>query len=928
MNGSDLPHTVETRARREAPMVGRAHELATIVQLIDRARAGRGGVLVIAGEAGLGKTRLLTAATSDVDGFAILRAVGVQSEMRLGFAAVQQLVAPPADRIDSLPHPQARALRAALGLAEEAVSERYLVSLAVLTLITTAAATGPPLLVVVDDVQWLDDESAAALGFLGRRLREDRVCVLLAVREPVDIHRNFDGLPIMALESLSHDDSITVLEWMAGSELDGDVRERILNDAAGNPLAIEEFALGLTAEQARGDSPLPDLLPVDRRWEVHFGRIVAGLPPPTRELLLTIAAQPQRDDDLTWRAGRALAFDDAAIAAAHANGVLRPGTLEYRHPLIRAAVYQGAEAADRRRVHAALAGACDPEQQSAQRAWHRAAAALLPDEDIAAELERAAKRAADRGGASTAAALLERATAMTPDAASAAVRHLSAATAAMSSGGVVRARGHVDRALRDLQAPMLRARALQLKGMIDFLSSDGSSGESIVAVVDAARALAAHDVHAARDVMLDAIVMARILGETSPMSLAEVARVARTFTLGVDDEPTTTDLVLDGVAELFTDGLAPAAPAIRRGLAAVLADPEARRNPRLLSRSCSLALALGDHHALRALATGCADVCRELGDFRVLSEALYYLAIDALGMGALDSAGDLLIEQRDVQSILRRESRPSDALELILASWHGDEARFRAMAADLTERTPELGVVRLHITHALIVMHLGVGEYRAASQLAPPAWSQEVTPLAALRAADAVEAHVRADDATAAQTAASYLNERARVTRSAFDQGLSARCEALLAEDDEREIPYRASIAALEECDATLHAARTRLLFGEWLRRRKRRRDAREQLAAAHEIFESIGALAFAHRAQVELLATGARARKRVEETRYDLTPQEWQIARLAAAGATNPEIAARLFISASTVDYHLRKVYRKVGVASRHKLIGVLSTD
>ena len=298
MNGADLPHSVEARARREAPMVGRTHELATIAQLIDRARAGRGGVLVIAGEAGLGKTRLLTAATSDVEGFAILRAVGVQSEMRLGFAAVQQLVAPLANRIDSLPHPQARALRAALGLAEEAVSERYLVSLAVLTLITAAAATGPPLLVVVDDVQWLDDESGAALGFLGRRLSADRVCVLLAVREPVEIHRNLDGLPIMPLESLSHHNAITVLEWAAGTELDGDVRERILNDAAGNPLAIEEFALGLTAEQARGDSPLPDLLPVDRRWEVHFGRIVAGLPPPTRELLLTIAAQPQRDDDL------------------------------------------------------------------------------------------------------------------------------------------------------------------------------------------------------------------------------------------------------------------------------------------------------------------------------------------------------------------------------------------------------------------------------------------------------------------------------------------------------------------------------------------------------------------------------------------------------------------------------------------------------
>jgi DNA-binding CsgD family transcriptional regulator len=919
----------DAHAQGMAPLVGRLSERAELNGLVERARDGRSGVLVVRGDAGIGKTRLLDSVAFSVKDFEVVHVVGIESEMRLGFAALHHLLASFLDGVDALPPPQARALSAAFGISDDVVPDQYLIGLAVLTLVTSVAASRRPLLIVVDDAQWLDQESADALGFLGRRLRADRVCLFVSVRDPMHFHRAFDGLPSTTLGPLSDVESVALLDSTLPERVADNVRARLLADAGGNPLALAEFARALSPEQLIGAASLPAMLAVDRGLEAHFRRQVAALPAPTQTLLLVAAAEPTGDADLMWRAGRDLNFDDSATAAAQAEGLLDVGPkLAFRHPLIRSAVYQGASPAERRRVHAALAAASDAERQPDQRAWHRAAATQFPDEDVAAELERAARRAASRGSSAASAALLARSADLTPDAGQRAIRLLSAASADMASGSVARAREHLEPALPDLRDPILAARAQQLEGMIEFLATDGSSGESVSTMVDAARALAPLGVHLARDVMLDAIVMARILGEASPVSVVEVAQVARSFELPAGTEPTTTDLVLDATAELYAEGFRSATPLLRQALVAVQADAEFRQVPRNLSRSCFVPLALSDEAALLDIATACATVCRDLGDFRVLSEPLYYLALHALSVGSLDAANDVLVEEREVQAVLQRESRPSEALELILAAWRGNESDVRAAAADLATRSPGLGVVTTHIAHALIVLELGLGNYGAAAELVRDDWSRDFSPLAALRAADAVEAHVRSGDHGLALDAIRNLGERARATESNLDLGLLSRCNALLAGNGGPEAHFRDSIAKLETCGAQLHVARSQLVFGEWLRRQKRRRDAREQLESARGIFDSSGATAFAERARVEILATGARARKRVDSTRDDLTPQESQIARMAAGGATNSEIAARLFISASTVDYHLRKVYRKLDIKSRHEIASVVSTD
>jgi hypothetical protein len=360
-----------------------------------------------------------------------------------------------------------------------------------------------------------------------------------------------------------------------------------------------------------------------------------------------LAAEPTRDVDLVWRAGVELGFDDGAAAAAEQAGLLVLGPPPaFRHPLIRSTVYQGASPAERRSAHAALADACETDAHRDQRAWHRAAATRFPDEDVAAELEGAAWRAAARGSSAASAALFLRAAGMSPDRERRANRLFAAASAEMTSGRVTAARSNLKLAFPDLIDPVLRARARQLEGMIDFLASDGSSGASVSLVLEAARELAPAHADLARDVMLDALVMARICGEFSPMPAHDVARVALSFTLPPDLEPTAADLVLEATATLYADGIGAAEPLLRRAVAAVLADPVARRDARLLSRASSIALAVSDHDALEAVAGACADVCRDTGNIRVLSEAVHYQKLGQLSLGALDAAEDLAIEQR------------------------------------------------------------------------------------------------------------------------------------------------------------------------------------------------------------------------------------------------------------------------------------------
>ena len=449
-------------------------------------------------------------------------------------------------------------------------------------------------------------------------------------------------------------------------------------------------------------------------------------------------------------------------------------------------------------------------------------------------------------------------------------------------------------------------------------------GEAVSIMLDAARAFAPLDIRLARDAVLDAIQMSVYFGDASAVPTVDVAQVARSFTLPEGTAPTTTDLVLDAIAETFAAGYTAAVPLLRDALFAALTDSETRRMLRPMSKACWVAFALSDDDALLTLASTCASTSREQGAFQVLPEALDYLALREVRVGTLNAADDYCTEIIEMHTVLRRESGTDKAAQLIVSAWRGREAEVRTEAASLAARATDLGLVRSYTDYAVAILELGLGNYQAASVRADEDWTPDLG-FSGLRAADAVEAHVRSGNHGAARAALDHLTERATANQSALDLGLLARSRALLAGDDDAEDQFRESIVRLDASGGRHHVARTQLVYGEWLRRQKRRRDARIQLEAARDIFDSMGANGFAERARIELLATGAQARKRVDETRTDLTPQESQIARLAASGLTNPEIAARLFISANTVDYHLRKVYRKLDIKTRHELGSVL---
>jgi DNA-binding CsgD family transcriptional regulator len=654
-------------------------------------------------------------------------------------------------------------------------------------------------------------------------------------------------------------------------------------------------------------------------------------------MLLVAAAEPTGDTGSIWRAGRVLDFDENAIVPADAAGLLDVGPrVAFRHPLIRSAVYQGASHADRRRAHAALAEASDAAGDPDRRAWHRAAAAQSPDEEVAEELEQAARRARSRGSPAASADLLARAAQLTRDGEHRARRLLRAAGADVTAGNSVRARATLVQALPDLHDPLLLARARQFDAAIAFLDylrgeemgddTLSQEGRIVSTMLAAARAFEPLDLGLARDAVLDAIQMAVYFGDSNEVSTVEVAQVARSFKHPVGPAPRAAGLVLDAIAELIAEGYGAAGPMLRDALTALQHDPEIHGLPRHLARACWIAFALSDDDAARAFGTECVATSREQGAFRVLPEGLDLVGVRELRVGSLDLAEDLFTEVIGIQEVLRRRG-PGEACRLMVSAWRGRESAVRAEAAVLATRAPALGIVARWTDYALMILELGLGNYSAASSRAWGGWNQDVM-FGALRAADAVEAHVRSGDGAEALRALEQLAERAAANLSDLDMGLLARAQALMACDSEAEAHFLESIAKLKACGAGLHVARSQLVYGEWLRRQKRRRDARAQLEAARELFASTGANGFAERARIELLATGARARRRVDETRLDLTPQEWQISRLAAAGATNPEIGARLFISANTVDYHLRKVYRKLDIKSRHELAHVVSAD
>ncbi len=837
--------------------------------------------------------------------------------MELDYAALQQLCSPNLGLVERLPHPQREAFEIALGLSSGRPPSPFFVGLAVLNLLSEAAAE-QPLLCLVDDAQWLDRASARVLAFIARRLLAERIAMVFAAREPIDL---LAGLAELQVTSLGHRDALALLESILPGRLDERVLERIVVETRGNPLALLELPRGLTPGQLAGGFGLTAALPLSAGIEQSFTRRLARLPRDAQRLLLVAAAEPLGDPALLWRAARELGIPETAADVLEAEGfVSLNGAVTFRHPLVRSAVYRAAEPDERRRAHGALADATDPGLDPDRRAWHRAQASSVPDEEVAAELERSAGRAQARGGLAAVAAFLERAAALTPDARPHASRLLAAAGAKRDAGDLEAALALLGGIEPEALDEAGQARLDLLRAQIALAQRQAVEAGRLF--LGAAGRLAPLDPELARETYLEALggaIAHDIDVAGGPAAVAAAVRAAPR----APAPPRSVDLLLDGLATRVIDGYAAAAPtlvrAIERELVADLADDDVGRwlsLSRCRDRNM-VALELWDDEAVHRLANRQVEVARNTGALVHLQFALSFLARSNMHAGELATAG-LLLDEADLIAEATGNS-PLVNAPMILAAYRGDEDQ----ASRLIEAGSEEAATRgwTSNSYARAVLYNGLGRHDAAVDAVRGTLQADPIGYGSLLVAELAEAASRTAERGLLEYSLAWLSERTDIVASGWASGIEARVRALLSEGELADGLYRESIARLSETRLRLEVARTQLLYGEWLRRERRRVDARAELRAAHDAFAAMGAEAFARRAERELLATGEHARKRITETRDQLTPQEAQIAQLAAEGRTNREIAAQLFISPNTVEYHLRKVFRKLHVRSRTEL-------
>jgi DNA-binding CsgD family transcriptional regulator len=906
------------------PLRGRRRECEIIDRLLEGMRSGRSGALVVRGEAGVGKTALLEYATQRASGCRVARIAGVQSEMELAFAGLHQLCAPMLDRLERLPDPQRDALRTTFGLSLGPVPDRFLVDLAVLSLLCDVADERP-LVCVIDDAHWLDRTSAQSLAFVARRLLADSVAIVFAVREPSDLPE-LAGLPDLEVRGLRVADARALLGSVITAPLDERVRDRIVAETRGNPLALLELPRGLTPAQLAGGFGLPDAPALSGRIEESFRRRLEALPPDTQRLLLIAAADPVGDPTLLWRAVAQLGIGVDAAAPAEAAGLVEFGAMvRFRHPLTRSAVYQPAAPAERQAAHRALAAATDPEVDPDRRAWHRAQAAPAPDDEVADELERSAGRAQARGGLAASAAFLERAAGLTLEQPRRAQRALAAAQAKHGAGAPDAALALLASAEAGPLDELESARVDLLRAQVAFAVNRGRDAPPLL--LKAAKRLESLDVSLARETYLDALSASTFVGRLSGgVGLLEVARAARAAPKS-PQPPRAADLLLDGLALLITQGYAAGGPTLKRALGAFCSERiSTDEEIRWLWLAGHAALDLWDDETWHVLAARHLEVIRDAGALAVLPIALNTRIGVHLSAGEFGAAASLLEEVRAVTEATASHLAPY--VGLALAAFRGDEAQanelFAATMSEVLPRGEGIGLTIAHWARALLCNSLGrYDDALAAAELASE--HPEDLRFCTRALVELIEAAARSGQPERAADALRRLTESTRASGTELALGTEARSRALLSEGEAAESLYREAIERLAHTRVSTAVARAHLLYGEWLRRQRRRLDARTQLRIAHEMFTSMGMEAFTDRAARELLATGERARRRTLETSGHLTAQEAQIARLAGDGQTNPEIAARLFLSPRTVEWHLRKVFAKLDISSRNQLARIV---
>jgi DNA-binding CsgD family transcriptional regulator len=901
----------------------RGAECARLDQLLLDARTGRNAVLVLIGDPGIGKSALLEYAAERAEGYRIVRALGVESEMELPYAGLQLLCAPLLDGLGRLPRPQRDALGTAVGLSAGPPPDRFLVGLATLSLLSGAAEV-VPLLCIVDDAQWLDRSSAQVLAFVARRLEAESIAFLFAERKEQRLGE-LDGLPELLLEGLSDPDARELLGSAITVPLDESVRDRLIAETRGNPLALLELPRGMSPAEMAGGFGVTSARQLPGRIEESFREQVQQLPSDSRRELLAAAAEPIGDPTLLWRASAELGIPVEATEPLESSGLLTLGArVIFRHPLLRSAVYGAASAGERRRVHRALAAATDPTSDPDRRAWHRAHAAERPDEEVARELERSAARARARGGLPAAAAFLEKAALLTPDPGRRAKRALAAAAAKHEAGDAGAALRLLVTAeigpLDDLQL----ARRERLRAELAFALRRGSEAPELL--LRAARRLEPLEPGLSRETYLEALAAAIFSGRLGVgRTTAEVAEAVRAGP-PAPRPPGLIDLLLDGLVIRFTEGHAAAVGPLKQALEAFREAGSSDETTRWLWLACRVAGDLWDDETWHALTAREVQLARDAGALTILPYALTYRAIVDVHGGEF-AAASALIDEADAIAIATGNP-PLAYASLALAGWRGQEDRalelFRVARQDARRRGEGIAITTASFSAS--VLYNGLGRYEEALAAAQDALKLDELGLFGWSLVELIEAAARSGERTVAALAFQRLSERTRLSGTEWARGIEARSYALLSDGQAAEDLYLEAIERLGRSRIKGQLARAQLVYGEWLRRQGRRFDARRPLRAAHELFAVMGAEAFAERAHRELLVTGERARSRTADTRDQLTAQETQIALLARDGLSNPEIGARLFISPRTVEYHLHKVYGKLGISSRTELRLVLA--
>ncbi|MFI8075581.1 AAA family ATPase [Streptomyces sp. NPDC086033] len=901
---------------------GRSRECNALEELASKVEAGQSSALILRGEAGIGKSALLDHLGQHVAGYRVARGAGAESEMELPFAGLHQLCAPFLDRAASLPQPQREALTTAFGVSAGQPPDRFLVGLAVLGLLTEVAAE-KPLFCLVDNAQWLDRVSAQTLAFVARRMLAEPLALVFATRE-LQARDEFAGLPELTIDGLDNSDALALLASGAGGPLDERVRDRILAEARGNPLALLELPHSREETEPTDGFGLPDPGPVTGRIERSYLERVSSLPLPTQRLLLAAAAEPIGDVTLLRRAAALLDIDPEAAGPAVAAGLLDIGALvRFRHPLLRSAIYRSAGLTELREIHRVLAEVTDRVHDPDRRAWHLARSTVRPHEEIAAELESSAVRALARGGTAAAAAFLAHAAVLTPQPQRKATRALAAAQAKLRAGAPAAARDLLALAESGVLDEVGRARVHLTHAQIAFVTSRGA--EALPLLLATAQRLVPLDVGLARETFLDTVSAATFAGRlTVGATVREVAEAARRTSPSNTQPPRNADLLVDALATRFTSGYRAAVAGARDAVSALRRETDPEQVLRWSWLAAALAAEMWDDEAWTELATRHVQTARTVGALTELPLALNSLEVVHTYAGELEAAALLIAESLSVQEAVGGNSFAPYG-PLALAAWQGREREaatlVRTSLDDAMNRGEGAGVSVAH--RAAAVLYNGLGRYEEAFDSARQA-SAHPQDLAVYNwgLTELVEAAVRSGHREAAEAALARLTRATEAAATDWALGVQARSQALLGQDGSAEELYREAVERLGRTRVKTDLARAHLLYGEWLRRQNRRFDAREQLRVAHTLFSRFGAGAFAERSVRELRAAGETVTQQgTGAAPATLTPQEAQIAQLARAGLTNTEIGAQLFLSPHTVEWHLRKVYAKLNITSRRHL-------